>query len=171
MWPAFARAPRAMCGYQEGQSCPSLPMPVVAAVAPLVTRVERRMNAASDDAARADLKALPAHLDKIDAWIAEGVLGGEAANAADLQIAATLRLLLTSGDLQPLLEVRPAVSSHSDCSRITPVRYLPERCRRSGCRQLQPPEVVPASGDWTSVQFAQADFKFGLRTWFSVLNG
>ena len=108
IWPAFARAPRSMFGYQEGQSSPSLPMPVVVAAAPLVTRVERRMNAASDDAARADLKALPSHLDKIDAWIAEGVLGGEAANAADLQIAATLRLLLTLGDLQPLLEVRPA---------------------------------------------------------------
>ena len=38
-------------------------------------------------AARADLAELPARLDEIDAWIAEGVLGGDELNAADFQIA------------------------------------------------------------------------------------
>ena len=37
-------------------------------------------------AARADLDALPGQLDRIDAWIADGLLGGEQPNAADLQI-------------------------------------------------------------------------------------
>ena len=36
---------------------------------------------------RADLAALPAHLDRIDQYIADGVLDGEQPNAADLQIA------------------------------------------------------------------------------------
>ena len=35
---------------------------------------------------RADLAALPGMLQRIDDWIAEGVLGGEELNAADLQI-------------------------------------------------------------------------------------
>ena len=36
---------------------------------------------------RADLRSLPGHLDRIDGWLREGVLGGETVNAADLQIA------------------------------------------------------------------------------------
>jgi glutathione S-transferase len=55
-----------------------------------------------------DLAALPAALDRVDGWIAEGVLGDEAPNAADLQIGASLRVLLTIGDLEPLFDERPA---------------------------------------------------------------
>jgi hypothetical protein len=54
-----------------------------------------------------DLAGLPAKLDHVDALAAEGVLGGEEPNAADFQIGATLRVLLTVGDLRPLLEGRP----------------------------------------------------------------
>jgi glutathione S-transferase len=50
-----------------------------------------------------DLAGLPALLAHIEQLGANGVIGGEAANAADLQIGATLRVLLTIGDLQPLL--------------------------------------------------------------------
>jgi glutathione S-transferase len=44
----------------------------------------------------------------VDAWIAEGVLAGEPPNAADLQIASTLRLLMSVADLRPLIDGRPA---------------------------------------------------------------
>ena len=47
-------------------------------------------------------------LDRIDGWIADGVLGGDKPNAADLQIASSLRLLMVLGDLRPLVESRPA---------------------------------------------------------------
>ena len=67
-----------------------------------------RANEASNDTYPADLRALPAILDKVDGWIAEGVLGGEQPNAADLQIAPSLRLLMSLGDLRPLIEARPA---------------------------------------------------------------
>jgi glutathione S-transferase len=56
-----------------------------------------------------DLAGLPEKLDRIDAYISDGVLAGETPNAADLQIGATLAVLLTLGDLQPLIEARPAV--------------------------------------------------------------
>lgn len=55
-----------------------------------------------------DLAGLPAKLDRIDALIAEGVIGGKQPNAADLQIASTLRVLLCVGDLRPLIDGRPA---------------------------------------------------------------
>ena len=45
---------------------------------------------------RADLAALPGLLDQVDAYIADGVLGGDQPNAADLQIAPTIRLLYAS---------------------------------------------------------------------------
>jgi glutathione S-transferase len=56
----------------------------------------------------ADLAGLPAMLDRIDAFVAEGILGAERPNAADLQIGATLSVLLVVGDLRPLIEGRPA---------------------------------------------------------------
>jgi glutathione S-transferase len=108
LWTAFQRWPRAMASYQQGSRLPALPIPALLALAPLATRLLRAMNQAADEAVRADLAALPTHLDRIDAWISEGVLGGERANAADLQIATTSRLLLTIGDVVPFFDGRPA---------------------------------------------------------------
>jgi len=51
-----------------------------------------------------DLAGLPAKLAHIEDLAARGVIGGEQATAADLQIGATLRVLLVLGDLRPLLE-------------------------------------------------------------------
>lgn len=42
----------------------------------------------------------------MDALAAEGVIGGDRPTAADLQIGATLRVLLCVGDLRPLIEGR-----------------------------------------------------------------
>jgi glutathione S-transferase len=50
-----------------------------------------------------DLAGLPAKLAHVEALAERGVIGGEQPNAADLQIGATLRVLLTLGDLRPLL--------------------------------------------------------------------
>lgn len=55
-----------------------------------------------------DLAGLPAKLDHVDALVAEGVLGGHAPTAADLQIGATLRVLLCLRDLDGLFAGRPA---------------------------------------------------------------
>ena len=54
-----------------------------------------------------DLKALPALLDHADSYAQDGVIGGDEPTAADFQIGATIRVLLTLGDLRPLLEGRP----------------------------------------------------------------
>ena len=67
-----------------------------------------KANGASDGTYPEDLRNLPSLLDRVDGWIADGVLGGEQLNAADLQIASSLRLLMVLGDLRPLIEPRPA---------------------------------------------------------------
>jgi glutathione S-transferase len=129
LWPAFQKDPAAMQGYQEGGKLPPMPVPVLKAMAPVATRIERRLNAATDEAARGDLRAMPAHLDRVDGWIAEGVLGGDEPNAADLQIAPTLRLLHSIGDVRPLFEGRPAAAlAHKWLSPLqgsTPAGLLP----------------------------------------------
>jgi glutathione S-transferase len=55
-----------------------------------------------------DLAGLPAKIGHVDQLARDGIVGGEAPNAADFQIGATLRVLLTVGDLRPLIEGRPA---------------------------------------------------------------
>jgi glutathione S-transferase len=107
LWRTFTMCPQAMKSYQAGSRFP-LPAPAVRVLAPTVNAVERKLNAADEGAVRADLRALPGHLDRIDDWIAEGVLGGETVNAADLQIATTSRLMLTIGDVRRFFAGRPA---------------------------------------------------------------
>ena len=53
------------------------------------------------------LAELPAHLDRVDAWIEEGVLNGEHLNAADYMIVAPLALLTYRLDLRDELAGRP----------------------------------------------------------------
>jgi glutathione S-transferase len=67
-----------------------------------------RLIGATDEAVRADLLALSGMLDRIDAWISTGLLGGTQPNAADFQIAPSLSLLMTVDELRPRLESRPA---------------------------------------------------------------
>lgn len=107
-WAALKRRPDAIPGYQQASKLPQLPRPVVRLLAPGAIAIERKMNKASDGAARADVRAMPEHLDRIDRWILDATLGGaKQPNAADLQIASSVRLLSTIGDMRPLLEGRP----------------------------------------------------------------
>ncbi len=51
---------------------------------------------------------LPDAIDRVDALAGAGVIDGEVPNAADLQIASSARLMLTIGDVRPLLAGRTA---------------------------------------------------------------
>lgn len=51
----------------------------------------------------ADLAAFPAKVEHVEELASEGVIGGAEPNAADLQIGSTIRILLTIGDLEPIL--------------------------------------------------------------------
>jgi glutathione S-transferase len=113
LWGAVRRCPEALVSYSEGSRIP-LPKPAIRASARAIVRGEIALNRASDGAVRADLRNLPRHLDRIDRWIAEGVIGAGAPNAADLQIATTSRLLMTIGDVAPFFAGRPAESHARD---------------------------------------------------------
>jgi glutathione S-transferase len=105
---AFLRDPGCMESYAGNAKMP-LPRPMLRPALPLTAKLMAKRNKADDAKAKADLAALPAQLDHIDAWIADGVLGGEQPNAADLQIGSSIRLLMTVADVRPLLEDRPAL--------------------------------------------------------------
>jgi glutathione S-transferase len=73
-----------------------------------VARVSARVFRATDSSERELLTALPAMLDSVDTWIAEGVLDAGELNAADLMIAPSLALLAYRLDLRPEIEARAA---------------------------------------------------------------
>jgi glutathione S-transferase len=100
---AFLRDALCMESYAGDAKMP-LPRAVLRPALPMTARLMALRNKAKDENVRADIAALPAQLQKIDAWIAEGLLGGEQPNAADLQIGSTVRLLRTIADMRPLLE-------------------------------------------------------------------
>ena len=113
LWGAIRRRPAALVSYSEGSKIPLPKLAVRAAARPII-RGEVALNKADDGSVRADLRYLPRHLDRIDGWIAAGVVGGPTPNAADLQIATTTRLLLTIGDVALFFSGRPAESHARD---------------------------------------------------------
>lgn len=92
-----------LAGYRLG-----LPIGVAARTVLPIAKVSARYNHATDEAVRADLQGLPGKIDQVDALIAEGVIGGDQPNAADFQIATSMRLLLAYEDLKPYIDGRPA---------------------------------------------------------------
>ncbi|HTB70704.1 MAG TPA: glutathione S-transferase N-terminal domain-containing protein [Solirubrobacteraceae bacterium] len=106
---AFLYRPEAMLSYASDAKLP-LPKALQRPATPLTARLMAIKNKAREDTVRADLAALPAQLDRIDGWIADRLLGGERANAADLQIGSTIRLLGTVADLRPLIDGRAAAA-------------------------------------------------------------
>jgi hypothetical protein len=57
---------------------------------------------------RDDRRRMPEILDRVDAWIADGVVNGERLNCADLQIATSLALVDYRLDVRAELRRRPA---------------------------------------------------------------
>ncbi|HEV2728083.1 MAG TPA: glutathione S-transferase N-terminal domain-containing protein [Solirubrobacterales bacterium] len=99
------RAP--LRGYSEGAKI-GMPIGLAVKTAAPIVALSARFNEASDENAREAIAALPALLDKVDAWVESGVLNGEQLNAADFQIAPSLGLAMTLDDLRPAIENRPA---------------------------------------------------------------
>jgi glutathione S-transferase len=78
-----------------------MPLPgLVAATNGPVARFFQRKSSAYDEQVRDEIAALRGRLDRVDALIAEGTIGGAEPNAADFQIGTTVRVvlaLMTSG--------------------------------------------------------------------------
>ncbi len=109
LWWGFKHEKENLRGYSEGAH---LGVPIGLAIktgGPLVA-ISARLNEATDPSARAALAVLPDLLDRVDAYIADGTIGGPERNAADFQIATSIGLAFTLDDLKPLIEPRPAAA-------------------------------------------------------------
>jgi glutathione S-transferase len=104
---ALRRDPAAVDRYLEGSNL-ILPRPLVRPAAPLIIRILAHDHDSTDAAIRQDLADLPRMLDRVDGWIADGVLGADPPNVADFQVATTLALLRTQDALRPAIDARPA---------------------------------------------------------------
>lgn len=108
VWWALRRDIQSLVSFSAGAR---LGIPIndvtVKSSAPLVM-LAARTNGATDVAVRRDLAELGSLLDTVDAAIAAGTIGAEQLNAADFQIAPTVRLAMTMTDLRPAIEARPA---------------------------------------------------------------
>jgi glutathione S-transferase len=90
-------------GYKLG-----VPASVAAATAALPIWAEQKIHKAGPDSVRADIARVPEVMDHVDKLIADGVIGGAEPNAADFQIAPSVRLLMALDQLRPLIDGRPA---------------------------------------------------------------
>ena len=75
-------------------------------ILPFIARVPFAVDRSTDDEL---LPELPEMLDRIDAWIADGVIGGEELNVADFMIVTSLALMLYRPDILSFMEGRPSL--------------------------------------------------------------
>jgi glutathione S-transferase len=107
LWWTIKRDKEPLRSYSEGAKL-GLPISLAMKTAAPIVALSARFNEADDEHVRRGLAEMPAMLDKVDALIAAGILGGEQLNAADFQIAPSLGLAMTLDDLRPAIENRPA---------------------------------------------------------------
>src|SRR5215210_342767 len=102
-WMAMKEDGSAVASYLEGARI-GIPTAVAAATAAPIVWLSARLNRANRASLTRDLSALPGLLDRVDDLIEADVIGGSEPNAADFQIATSIRLLSTLDSLGPQLE-------------------------------------------------------------------
>jgi glutathione S-transferase len=93
--------------FMEDANAPQLPPVLAEPITRAVFATEVKMLAGGSSGVEKALAELPAALDHADGLIATGVIGGEQPNAADFQIAASIRLLLNFEDVRAPVDARP----------------------------------------------------------------
>lgn len=106
-WATFRHNGRPMPSYVEGSKWP-VPAAAVRAVGPIIAHGAARVHGADDSQLLEDVRAVRDVVAHVNRAIDEGTIGGESPNAADLQIAPSIRLMLTFDDLKPMIERTPA---------------------------------------------------------------
>jgi glutathione S-transferase len=107
LWWTIKKDKAPLRSYSEGAKL-GVPIDLAMLTAAPIIALSSRFNEATDENVRRDLAGLPALLQRVDDWIAAGVLNGEQLNAADFQIAPSIGLAMTLDDLRPAIEGRPA---------------------------------------------------------------
>ena len=114
---AVARDEQAMATFLTAPLL-GIPPQLVRRALPVLRPVVTLQMRAPAETARACLEALPGQLDRVDALLAEGVIGGARPNAADFQVAPSVRLMLCFDQLREPIDARPA-GAHAR-------RYVPD---------------------------------------------
>jgi glutathione S-transferase len=99
--------PEAMASFLDGPVL-KIPEGLMRASLPVIRPVVALQMRTPEETAKACLAALPAQLDRVDALLAEGIIGAERPNAADFQVAPSVRLMLCFDQLRDHIEDRPA---------------------------------------------------------------
>ena len=89
-------------GYRLG-----VPTALAAKTAGPLIWMSSKYNHSTDENVQRDLGRMPELLAEVDRLIEDGVIGGPQPNAADFQIATSLRLLMNFDQLEPLIEAHP----------------------------------------------------------------
>jgi len=105
-WWGLRRRPEAVDTFLVDAKLGMPPQLVSPLTGPVVI-LAKTLNHATDEAIERDLAVLPRLLDHVDRLITDGVIGGDEPNAADFQIATSVRLLMSFADLWPGIEDRP----------------------------------------------------------------
>ncbi len=104
---AAVRDRDSMATFLEGARL-GIPESVARVSLPLIKPTVKMQMKVSDEMVRERLAALPGHLDRVDALLADGTIGGEHPNALDFQIAPSVRLAMCFDQLRDGIAARPA---------------------------------------------------------------
>jgi glutathione S-transferase len=111
IWWAFRKDRSGMVSFLKDAPAAArfgLPASLAVKTAGPLVKEGAKINNSTDEQVQAELAQLPAQLDEVDRLISEGTLNGDELNAADYQIAPSIRLLMAFEDLRPMIEGRPA---------------------------------------------------------------
>lgn len=104
-WWALAHDREALRSFAAGARL-HVPLGLAIRTAGPIIAIERHVNQSDDPTVRNDLSRLPGLLDQVDRELDAGTIGSADPNAADYQIATSLRLLLCFDQFRPLLSRR-----------------------------------------------------------------
>jgi len=105
---ALTQRPDAGKSFTERSNLPQLPDAIAARMTHAAFAAELWLIGPGPSGAQRWLRELPDLLERVDELIAAGTIGGDAPNAADLQIGASVALLAKLEDLRGAIELRPA---------------------------------------------------------------
>lgn len=106
IWWAMKRDRTPLVSFAEDADLP-LPIGIATKFAAPIVEISGRVNGSDDAQVRMALASMPEMLSYADQLIADGVIGNEKPNAADFQLAPSLRLMMTMEDLLPIIGGRP----------------------------------------------------------------
>lgn len=110
LWAVAENDPKTVLSALADPDSLPIPLPIAMASAKQMVWAEKKIHGITPEVANADFASFKGLLDQVDTFIAEGTIGGEHPNAADLQILSSIKLIGAFEDFKPILAGRPSVA-------------------------------------------------------------